>query len=177
MLTRKVSGKRVGIVGLGQIGLAIARRAEAFGCSISYQGRSLKPNVPYVYYSDLLDLATNSDILFVSCALTNETTHLISRKVLNALGPDGTLVNIARGPIVDEADLIAALKEGHLGAAGLDVFENEPNVPMELCGMDNVVLTPHIGNATIESRRALEDLLVANLDAYFSGKSLLTPVI
>lgn len=176
MLTRKASGRRVGIVGLGHIGSCIARRAEAFGCSISYHGRSSKPDVPYVYHADVVVLAKDSDVIFVSCASTNETRHLIDRTVLDALGPQGTLVNVARGEIVNEVELIAALKEGRLGSAALDVFETEPMIPMELWSMDNVVLTPHIGNATTESRRAMGQVVVANLQAHFSGKPLVTPV-
>ncbi|KAJ7287994.1 hypothetical protein O6H91_13G028400 [Diphasiastrum complanatum] len=175
-LAYKVSGKRFGIVGLGRIGLAIARRAEGFGCSISYYSRSKKIEYAYQFYDSVLELAKNSDILVLACALTEETTHIVNRDVLNALGPDGTLVNIARGAIVDEPELVKALVEGRLGAAGLDVFENEPHVPKELLSMDNVVLQPHAGTATWETRKALADLAVRNLEAHFSGKPLLTPV-
>lgn len=175
-LTTKASGRKVGIVGLGRIGLAIAKRAEAFGCSISYHGSSSKPDLPYVYYSTVVDLAANSDVLFLSCPLTKETRHMIGRAVLDALGPEGTLVNIARGSIVEEIELIKALKEGRLGAAALDVFEDEPNVPVELFSMDNVVMTPHMASGTYETRSNKAKLLVANLDAYFSGRPLLNCV-
>lgn len=175
-LAKKASGLRVGIVGLGRIGVAIARRAEAFGCPISYYGRASKPNVLYDYYSNIVDLAVNSDVMIVVCPLTKDTRHLIGRDVLDALGPEGTLINIARGPVVDEPELVKALEEGRLGSAGLDVFENEPNVPAELLKMDNVVLTPHVGSATWETRRAMARLVLDNLDAHFSGKPLLTPV-
>eukprot|EP00249_Psilotum_nudum_P011956 c23487_g1_i1 orf=224-1483(-) len=175
-LARKASGKRVGIVGLGRIGLATARRAEAFGCSIAYQGRSSKPGVPYVYYANIVDLATNSDVLIVCCPLTEETRHFIGRKVFNALGPEGALINVARGPIIDEDELVKALDEGRLGAAGLDVYENEPYVSLELLKMDNVVLVPHIGSATQETRKVMAELVLGNLDAHFSGKQLLTPI-
>eukprot|EP00250_Pteridium_aquilinum_P018511 c24117_g20_i1 orf=360-1328(-) len=178
MLTRKASGKRVGIVGLGHIGMAIARRAEAFGCSISYCGRSWKPEVSYVYHADIVDLAKCSDVMFVACVLTEETRHLVDRKVLDALGPEGVLVNIARGAVVNERDLIEALKEGSLGSAALDVFETEPNVPQELLSSgDNVVLAPHIASATKEIRHNMAQIVIANLNAFFSGKPLVTPVL
>ncbi|EFJ14231.1 hypothetical protein SELMODRAFT_156743 [Selaginella moellendorffii] len=175
-LSHKVSGKRIGIVGLGRIGSAIAKRAEGFSCAISYSSREKKPGVPYAHYSSLVDLARDSDALIVACALTPETRHLVSREVIDALGPEGTLVNIARGPIVDEAELVQALVDKRLGAAGLDVFEEEPQVPQELLGMDNVVLLPHVGSGTWDTRRAMGDLVVRNLEAHFSGKSLVTPV-
>lgn len=177
MLATKVSGKRVGIVGLGRIGLAIAKRAEAFGCPISYQGKSSKPNLPYVYYRSVVDLAISSDVLIISCPLTEETKHSIGREVFDALGPKGFLVNVARGAIVNESELVKALVEGRLGGAGLDVYEHEPNVPVELCSIDNVVLAPHVGSSTWETERAMADLVVSNLDAYFSGQPLLSPVI
>lgn len=164
-------------MGLGRIGMAIAKRAEAFGCTILYQGKSSKPGIPYAYYSSVVDLAANSDVLVISCPLTEETEGSINREVLDALGPMGFLINIARGPIVDEAELIKALVEGRLGGAGLDVYENEPHVPAELMSMDNVVLTPHVGSATWETRTGMADLVVSNLQAYFSGQPLLTPVI
>eukprot|EP00250_Pteridium_aquilinum_P017385 c23607_g1_i1 orf=160-1101(+) len=176
MLTTKASGKRVGIVGLGRIGMAIAKRAEAFGCSISYQGRSSKPNIPYNYYSTVTELAGKSDVLIIACPLNEETKGIINREVLDALGPSGYLINIARGPIVDEVELVKALVEGRLGGAGLDVFESEPHVPPELMSLDNVVLTPHVGSLTWETRRGMADLVVSNLEAHFSGQPLLTPV-
>ncbi|KAH6559427.1 hypothetical protein KP509_1Z009100 [Ceratopteris richardii] len=174
--TTKVSGKRVGIVGLGRIGMAIAKRAEAFGCEIAYQGRSPKPNLTFNYYSTAKELATNSDVVVIACPLNEETKGSINREVIDALGPSGFLINIARGPIVDEQELVKALVEGRLGGAGLDVFDDEPHVPQELMSLDNVVLTPHVGSLTWETRRAMADLVVANLEAYFSGKPLLTPV-
>ncbi|KAG9141486.1 hypothetical protein Leryth_001933 [Lithospermum erythrorhizon] len=131
-LTSKFSGKSVGIIGLGRIGSAIATRAEAFDCSISYHSRSQKPNVNYKYYSNVIDLAANCQILVVSCSLTEETRHIISRPVIDALGPEGVLINIGRGAHVDEPELVSALLEGRLGGAGLDVFENEPEVPEQL---------------------------------------------
>jgi lactate dehydrogenase-like 2-hydroxyacid dehydrogenase len=174
-LTSKLTGKRVGIVGLGRIGSAIAKRAEAFGCSIAYYSRSKKPDVPFSYYSNVVDLAVSSDILVLACPLTKETRSIINRSVLDALGKKGRLVNIGRGSLVDEKELLKALVEGRLGGAGLDVFENEPNVPKELFSMENVVLLPHVGTATWETRMAMADLVVGNLESHFSKKPLLTP--
>eukprot|EP01018_Ginkgo_biloba_P011980 Gb_15580 [translate_table: standard] len=175
-LTAKLSGKRVGIIGLGRIGAAIAKRVEAFGCSIAYHSRSRKPNVSFTYFSSVVDLAASTDILVVACALTKETQHIVDQSVLAALGKKGTLVNVGRGLLVDEKELVKALVEGRLGGAGIDVFENEPNVPEQLFSMDNVVLLPHVGTATSETRRAMADLVVGNLEAYFLKKPLLTPV-
>lgn len=171
----QLSGKRLGIVGLGRIGLAIAKRMEPFGCLISYHSRSEKPNTPYTYYATPLELARHCDILLLACALTPDTHHLADRAVLDALGPQGTLINIARGPVVDEPQLVSALLEGRLGAAGLDVYEREPEVPRELWGLDNVVLLPHAASLTWETRRGMGNLVVANLDAHFGGKPLVTP--
>ena len=172
----QVSGKRVRIVGLGRIGTAVAKRAEAFGCTISYHGRSLKPSVPYRYYPNVRDMAADSDVLIISCPLTQETKGIINREVLDALGPSGFLVNVARGSIVNEAELVKALVDGRLAGAGLDVYENEPHVPMDLVSLDNVVLAPHIGTSTWETERAMAALVVANLEAHFAGKPLITPV-
>ncbi|KAM3267964.1 glyoxylate/hydroxypyruvate/pyruvate reductase 2KGR-like [Capsicum chacoense] len=176
-LTKKFSGKSVGIVGLGRIGSAIAKRAEAFGCSISYHSRSQKPESTYTYYPCVVDLASNCQILVVACALTEETHHIINREVIDALGPNGVVINIARGSHIDEPELVSALAEGRLGGAGLDVLEHEPEVPMQLAKLDNVVLSPHISAATAESRKERADLVVASLEAYFSNKPLLTPVL
>lgn len=176
-LATKFSGKSVGIVGLGRIGSAIAKRAEAFGCSISYFSRSQKPFANYKFYSNIIDLATSCQILIVACALTEETRHIINREVIDALGPKGILINIGRGAHVDETELVSALLEGRLGGAGLDVYENEPEVPEELLGLGNVVLQPHVGSDTVETSDAMADLVIANLKAHFSKKSLLTPVI
>ncbi|CAK8535797.1 unnamed protein product [Lathyrus sativus] len=177
-LTTKFSGKKVGIVGLGRIGSAIAKRAAAFGCPISYHSRSQKPEAgSYKYYPNILDLATNSQVLVVACALTEQTRHIVNREVIDALGPKGVIVNIGRGPIVDEPELVSALVEGRLGGAGLDVFENEPDVPEELLRLENVVLTPHVASDTEETCKDMADLVIANLEAHFSGKPLLTPVL
>lgn len=171
------SGKSVGIIGLGRIGAAIAKRAEAFSCSISYHSRSEKPYTNYKYYSNVIDLAKNCQILVVACALTEETQHIINRDVIDALGPKGILINIGRGAHVDEPELVSALLEGRLGGAGLDVYGNEPEAPEQLFGLDNVVLLPHVGSDTIETSNAMADLVIANLEAHFNNKPLLTPVV
>ncbi|CAK9174598.1 unnamed protein product [Ilex paraguariensis] len=176
-LTTKFSGKSVGIIGLGRIGSAIARRAEAFGCPISYYSRSKKPHTDYKYYSNIIDLAANCEILIVACALTEETRHIVNRDVIDALGPKGILINIGRGPHVDETELVSALLEQRLGGAGLDVYVNEPEVPEVLFVLDNVVLLPHVGSDTVETSRAMADLVIGNLEALFLNKPLLTPVI
>ncbi|XXG68744.1 hypothetical protein AAC387_Pa06g1761 [Persea americana] len=176
-LTTKFTGKSVGIVGLGRIGLAIAKRAEAFSCPISYYSRSEKPGSKYKCYPNIIDLAANSQVLVIACPLTEETRHIINREVIEALGPKGVLVNIGRGPLVDEPELVSALLEGRLGGAGLDVFEHEPDVPEQLFGLDNVVLLPHVGSGTWETGKDMADLVVGNLEAYFLNKPLLTPVV
>ncbi|XP_041002202.1 uncharacterized protein LOC121247815 [Juglans microcarpa x Juglans regia] len=176
-LATKFSGKSVGIVGLGRIGTAIAKRAQAFGCPISYHSRSEKPETNYKYYSNIIDLAANCHILIVACALTEETRHIVNREVIDALGPNGILINIGRGPIIDETELVSALLEGRLGGAGLDVFDNEPDVPERLFGLENVVLLPHVGSDTVETSEAMADLVIKNLEAHFLKKPLLTPVI
>ncbi|KAG4183010.1 hypothetical protein ERO13_A09G082100v2 [Gossypium hirsutum] len=176
-LASKFSGKSVGIVGLGRIGSAIAKRAEAFNCSISYHSRSKKPNTNYKYYSNIVDLAADCQILFVACALTEETHHIVNRKVIDALGPKGILINIGRGAHVDEPELVSALLEGRLGGAGLDVYENEPNVPEQLFSLENIVLVPHVGSDTEETSKAMADLVISNLEAHFKGMPLLTPVL
>ncbi|KAH7658316.1 Hydroxyphenylpyruvate reductase protein [Dioscorea alata] len=176
-LTNKFSGKTVGIIGLGRIGMAVAKRAEAFDCPISYHSRSEKPGTNYKYYSTVVDLAANSQVLIVACALTPETRHIVNREVMDALGPKGVLINIGRGPHVDEAELVKALVEGRLGGAGIDVFEQEPHVPEELFGLENVVLLPHVGSGTVETRKEMADLVLGNLEAHCTNKPLLTPVI
>lgn len=176
-LTTKFSGKTVGIIGLGRIGQAIAKRAEAFNCPISYYSRTEKRDSKYKYYPSVVELASNCDVLVVACSLTEETHHIVNREVMNALGPKGYLVNIGRGKHVDEAELVSALLEGRLGGAGLDVFENEPVVPQELFQLENVVLLPHVGSATVETRTAMADLVLGNLEAHFLGKPLLTPLV
>jgi len=175
-LARKVSDARMGIVGLGRIGLAIAKRAEAFGMSIAYTSRNARPEAPYPYFPSAEALAREVDFLVVITPGGAATRKLIDAKVLAALGNKGYLVNVARGSVVDEQALVSALRDGTIAGAGLDVFENEPNVPSELLGLDNVVLTPHVGSATWQTRQAMADLAFGNLTAHFAGKPLLSPV-
>jgi len=174
-LTTKLAGKWVGILGLGRIGKAIARRVEAMGMHVAYTGR--KPqDVAYRYVRDLVSLAAEVDFLVVACPGGPATRHLVDARVLAALGSDGTLVNIARGSIVDEAALVRALADGTIKSAGLDVFENEPHVPDALLAMDHVTLLPHVGSATHETRKAMADLCKQNLDRWFTGRAGLTLV-
>ncbi|RDY04749.1 Hydroxyphenylpyruvate reductase, partial [Mucuna pruriens] len=175
-LCQHFSGKTVGILGLGRIGQAIAKRAEGFNCPICYYSRTEKRDSKYKYYPSVVELASNCEILVVACPLTEETHHIINREVINALGPKGYLINIGRGKHVDEPELVSALLEGRLGGAGLDVFDKEPNVPEELFGLENVVLLPHVGSATVETRTAMADLVLQNLEAHFLGNPLLTPL-
>ncbi|XVE73972.1 hypothetical protein DITRI_Ditri11bG0161300 [Diplodiscus trichospermus] len=175
-LGSKLGGKRVGIVGLGNIGSEVAKRLEAFGCSISYNSRNKKPSVPYAFYPNVGELAANCDALIICCALTDETYHLINKEVLSALGKDGVIINIARGPIVDEKELVRCLVEGEIRGAGLDVFEHEPDVPHELFALDNVVMSPHNAVFTRESFEDLRKIVVGNLEAFFSNEPLLTAV-
>ncbi|QYG02962.1 MULTISPECIES: 2-hydroxyacid dehydrogenase [Massilia] len=173
---RSLTGKVAGIVGFGRIGQAVAQRLQGFGIEIRYHQRSAGP-APERRSSSLLTLAEESDMLVLCMPGGPETRHMIGLDVIEALGPEGTLVNIARGSVVDEAALVAALQDGRLGAAGLDVFEDEPNVPAALFALDNVVLTPHVGSFTVEARRAMGRLAVANLLAHFNGEPLPTPVL
>ncbi|KAF5731680.1 glyoxylate/hydroxypyruvate reductase HPR3-like [Tripterygium wilfordii] len=176
-LGSKLGGKRVGIVGLGGIGSEVAKRIEAFGCSISYNSRKQKASVSYPFFSDVCELAANSDILIICCGLTEQTHHLINRQVLLALGKDGVVINVGRGAIIDEKELVQCLVQGEIGGVGLDVFENEPDVPKELLELDNVVLSPHRAVFTPESFMDLCRLVVGNLEAFFSNKPLLSPVM
>jgi len=174
-LTASLHGRVMGIVGLGRIGKAIARRAEAFGLRIAYHGRHKQDGVAYPYYPTALALAEACDILMVAAPGGPQTRHLVDARVLAALGRDGVLVNIARGSLVDEAALIAALSDGMILAAGLDVYEREPSVPAELIALDNAVLLPHVGSATGHSRTAMANLVVDNLLSWVDGKGPLTP--
>jgi hydroxypyruvate reductase len=175
-LQRKMSGARLGIVGMGRIGQAIATRAQAFGMPIAYTARSAKPALPYRFVPDVVALAAESDFLVVITPGGAGTRHLVDARVLQALGPKGILVNVARGSVVDEAALIAALEAGTLGGAALDVFENEPHVPERLRALPQVVLAPHVGSATAATRQAMADLAFANLQAHFAGRPLKSPV-
>ncbi|UXS34188.1 2-hydroxyacid dehydrogenase [Agrobacterium tumefaciens] len=175
-LGNKASRRRYGIYGLGRIGRAIAARLEAFDAEISYFSRR-KQDVAYGYHSTAVSLASACDVLIVAAAATPETRHAINREVLAALGPGGVLVNVARGSLVDEKALVDILMAGGLKGAALDVFENEPHVPEALIGMRNVVLAPHIGAATHETRLQMGALVLANLDAHFAGQDLPTAVV
>jgi len=175
-LTRKMSGKRLGIVGLGRIGKAIAARAAAFNMRIAYTGRNRQEGVPHAYFPSAKELAANVDFLVVITPGGEGTRKMINSEVLQALGPQGYLVNVARGTVVDEDALVEALRTGTIAGAGLDVFENEPQVPQALRELDNVVLTPHMASATRETRQAMADLALANLQAHFAGKPLPSPV-
>ncbi len=175
-LSHGLRGKTVGILGLGRIGKDIAQKLSVFGCEIVYHGRREQAQQPHRYYADLRAMAGDCDHLIVICPATEETRELVNREVLDALGPSGTLINVARGSVVDEPALVAALSDGRLGAAALDVFANEPHVPAPLLTMDNVVLLPHLGSATVETRQAMGDLVIENLALHFAGKPVVTPV-
>ncbi|KAH7659662.1 Hydroxypyruvate reductase protein [Dioscorea alata] len=172
----KLGGKRVGIVGLGSIGSKIAKRLDAFGCIISYNSRTKKPSVPYTFYANIIDLASNNDVLVVSCALTSETYHIIDKDVMETIGKKGIIINVGRGGLVDEKELVRRLMEGEIGGAGLDVFENGTEVPKELFLMENVVLSPHKAVHTTESITDLKNLVIGNLEAFFANKPLISPV-
>ena len=172
----RVLGKRLGIVGLGAIGRTVAERAQGFKIDVAYHGPRRKPDVPHAYHADVIDLARAVDFLIVSCPGGPETAGMINRPVMEALGAKGILVNISRGSVVDEAALVEALSDGVLGGAGLDVFAEEPGVPEALMAMENVVLGPHVGSATPETRAAMTDLAIANMRAHLAGEPLLTPV-
>ncbi|MBN9588407.1 MAG: dihydrofolate reductase [Alphaproteobacteria bacterium 64-11] len=175
-LASRASGKTVGILGMGRIGREIGRRAEAMNNRVAYHSRRPVAGVSYDHYPDLVALANDSDFLIVIIPSTPETQKIVSKEVIEALGPSGILVNVARGAVVDEDALVDALVSGRLGGAGLDVFANEPQVPEVLFGMDNVVLQPHVGSATHETRRAMSQLVLDNLDAHFAGRPLLTEI-
>jgi lactate dehydrogenase-like 2-hydroxyacid dehydrogenase len=175
-LARKMSGARLGLVGMGRIGQAIAQRAQAFGMQIAYHTRTPKAGVPYAYHADLLSLARDSDFLVLITPGGAGTRHLVNAQVLQALGTKGILVNVARGSVVDEAALIEALEKGVIGGAALDVFEDEPRVPQRLIDLPHVVLVPHIGSATGQTRQAMADLAFGNVREHFAGRSVLTPV-
>ena len=175
-LARKMSGARLGLVGIGRIGQAIALRALAFGMSVAYTARHARPELPYAYAPDVTSLAEQVDYLVVITPGGAGTRKLIDARVLAALGPKGILINVARGSVVDEQALIEALEAGTIAGAGLDVFEDEPRVPDRLLALAKVVLTPHVGSATAQTRQAMADLALSNLVAHFAGKPVLTPV-
>ncbi|TQC48753.1 2-hydroxyacid dehydrogenase [Rhodococcus sp. WS4] len=176
-LTRKVSGTRVGIVGLGRIGSAIAARVTGFGCTISYHNRNEVPGSPFTYVDSAVDLAAGVDVLIVAAAGGKGTAKLVDRDVLEALGPDGYLINVARGSVVDEDALVELLTDRKLAGAGLDVFAQEPQVPEALLALDTVVLLPHVASGTTQTRAAMEALTLQNLDDYLADGTLTTPVL
>jgi lactate dehydrogenase-like 2-hydroxyacid dehydrogenase len=175
-LSASLRGRKLGMLGFGRIGKAIARRAAAFGLEISYHTRKPQTDQPYRHYSSLLEMARAVDILIVSVPGGPDTKHLVGAEVLSALGADGILINVGRGSVVDEAALIAALKNGTILSAGLDVFPNEPHVAPELLEMDHIVLFPHVGSGSFHARHAMAQLAADNLLHWFAGKGPLTPV-
>lgn len=176
-LSGRVTGRRIGILGLGRIGAAIARRLEPIAREILYHNRRPAPDTAYRYVADPIEFARQCDLLIVATSGGPETAKLVDAAMLDALGPDGVIVNIARGSVIDEPALVAALAEGRIAGAGLDVFADEPHVPAALLTMDNVVLQPHQGSATVATRAAMADLVLANLDAHFALQPLVTPVV
>jgi len=176
-LFSELTGKTVGILGLGRIGKEIATRAQAMKMRVVYCGRHKQKSVPHIYYDDLEAMARDSDWLVVIAPGGKGTEGVVSRKVLEALGPKGMLVNVARGTLIDEPAMVELLQNGGLGGAALDVFEKEPEVPAALLGLDNVVLSPHQGSATHQTRDAMGALLVANLERHFAGEPLISAVV
>ena len=175
-LQTRVSGKRLGILGLGRIGRAIAKRASGFDMDVRYHNRRRVEDVGFTYEASLIELARWADFLVIASAGGAETRHLVSADILAALGADGFLINISRGSVIDEAALVDALVNKKIAGAGLDVFENEPQVPQALLALDNVVLLPHIASGTHETRQAMADLTLANLRGFFADGRLITPV-
>jgi lactate dehydrogenase-like 2-hydroxyacid dehydrogenase len=176
-LAHKVTGKKLGILGMGRIGRAIGKRAEGFGMQIAYTDIRAFDGLPYRYVPTLLGLAQESDILIVAASGGAQSRGIVDRAVMDALGSGGILVNVARGSVVDEPALVAALQAGTLGGAGLDVFADEPNVPQALLTMGQIVLQPHRASAIVETRITMGELVLANLAAHFSGEALLTAVV
>ncbi|WP_445166639.1 2-hydroxyacid dehydrogenase [Mycolicibacterium sp. Dal123E01] len=174
--TRDLTGSRVGILGLGRIGSAIATRLLGFDCAIAYHNRREVPGSSYRYAASPVELAASVDVLVVATAGGADSAQLVSREVLTALGPQGYLVNIARGSVVDQDALIDLLTTGGLAGAGLDVYTGEPNVPAALCDLDNVVLLPHMGSATARTRTAMATLAMRNLEEFLASGQLVTPV-
>ena len=175
-LQRELNGATAGVLGLGRIGKEIARRLTAMKMTVVYHGRAEQADQPYRYFGDLVAMAKAADWLVVIAPATPETIGVVDAKVIEALGPEGFLCNVARGSLVDEPALIAALEGGRLGGAALDVFADEPRVPEALRRLDNVVLAPHVGSATHRTRRAMGDMVVRNLAAHFAGQPLISPV-
>lgn len=176
-LSTRITGRRIGILGLGRIGRAIAARLEPVAGEILYHNRRPQAESRYRYVEDRIDFARQSEVIMVATSGGAEASRLVDAAMLDALGPRGVIVNISRGSVIDEDALVAALREGRIAGAGLDVFAHEPHVPQALLTMDNVVLQPHQGSATVETRQAMADLVLANLDAWASGQPLPTPVV
>ena len=177
-LTTRVHGRRAGVLGLGRIGRALARRLDAFGMTVSYSATAPKDDAgSWTYVADPVELARDCDILFVTLAASAVTRHIVNREVIEAVGPQGMIVNVSRAANIDEEALIAALRSGALGAAALDVFEGEPDIDPRFLDLPNVLLQPHQGSATVETRKDMGKLLRDNLTAHFDGRPLLTPVI
>lgn len=175
-LSRSATGLKYGLLGLGRIGQAIARRLESFAGEIAYHTRNAVKDAPWRHVPNLVDLATQVDVLIVIVPGGASTRGLVSAEVLEALGPTGVLINVARGEVVDQDALVAALTSGRLGGAGLDVFADEPNVPQPLIDSDRCILTPHVASATVETRNAMAELMMANLEAVLADKPPVTPV-
>ncbi len=175
-LSASLRERRIGIIGLGRIGKAIARRLDAFGLRIAYHGRRAQLDQPYAYFQSAADLALATDVLIVAAPGGTQTHHLVDATVLAALGSKGIVINIGRGSVIDEAALVRALQTGTIAAAGLDVFEDEPHVPAALLALDNVVLLPHVGSASRRTRDAMGQLVVDNINAWAGGGKPLTPV-
>lgn len=175
-LSPSLRGRKVGILGLGRIGMAIAERIMGMGLDVVYCNRRPRPDCELTYFADLEEMASAVDVLIVSTPGGADTDKLVSAKVLSALGAEGTIVNIARGNVIDEEALIAALQNGTILAAGLDVFANEPQVPDAFLELDNVVLLPHVGSGSVTTRQDMGDLVLDNLDSWFGGKGAITPV-
>jgi len=175
-LGTNLRGKKLGILGLGRVGGALAKRAEGFGLDIGFFDIAPKHGAPYRVYGGLLEMAADCDILFVSCQGGPSTAKLVDAAVLEALGPTGFLINVARGTIVDQQALVVALREKRIAGAAIDVFEDEPNAPPELFETENVIMTPHIASSTGETRRAMADLVLENLRLHFAGEPVKTPV-
>ncbi|KAG2297792.1 hypothetical protein Bca52824_034264 [Brassica carinata] len=172
----KLNKKKVGIVGLGSIGSLVAKRLEPFGCIISYNSRSLKPDVPYLYHTDILSLAADNAVLILCCSLNDETHHIVNREVMETLGKNGVIINIGRGELIDENEMVKCLMEGVIWGVGLDVFENEPEVPKEFFSLENVVLSPHSAGMTAESLDNITEVVLTNLKAFFLDQPLIFPV-
>ena len=173
-LARKVSGARLGLVGMGRIGRTIAQRSVGFDMAVRYHSRRSVADVPWAHEASLIELARWADFLVLITAGGEGTRHLVNAQVLDALGPEGYLINVARGSVVDEAALVAALRDGRIAGAGLDVFQNEPQVPTELLALDNVVLLPHVASATHQTRQAMADRVFDNLQSLYATGQLVS---